>query len=221
MLMFSLTAITLLTLLFAMMFSERHQPAVSLLNDAISFCCEDDSDMKIAGSEPKLDAEQAAEDEANDLKIQRENGNVEKANRLGAELCNKFIDKDGISAFGSDKEEPAAFTTQRRLLLAFAVDTTVENTVKNSIQRDVIIKSFYDNLKKVLPAFYDDLNKSGSFSFYTLCVRRGVDIEKYVGDTFAMLAGKEGDRLIAEFGKALYLEFINVIKNTVNSYNFI
>lgn len=203
------------------MFPKLHQSAAPALDGALNYCCEDDSDMKIAGREPKVDAGDAAVTEANDLKIQRENGNIEKANRLGSELCGKFLDKDGISAFGSDKAEPAVLTTQRRLLLAFAVDTTVENTVKSSILRDVIIKSFYDNLKNVLPSFYEDLNKSGSFSFYTLCVRRGVDIEKYVGETFAMLAGKEGDKLMAEFGKALYLEFIDVIMKTVNSYNFI
>lgn len=221
MLLFLLLAVTLITLIFVVMFSKFQQSATPAIDGNVYCCFEDDSDMKIAGREPKEDTGAAVITEVNALKIQRENGNVDKANRLGAELCGKFIDKDGISAFGSDKAEPAVLTTQRRLLLAFAVDTTVENTVKNSILRDVIIKSFYDNLKMALPSFYEDLNKSGSFSFYTLCVRRGVDIEKYIGDTFAMLAGKEGDKLMAEFGKALYLEFIDVINKTVNSYNFI
>lgn len=213
---FSVTAI-LLSVLFAF---EIKRTKSKVYDGAIMYFKEDDSDIKIAGKEPVKDENSEAESEASELKTQRENGNVSKANELGSALSDKFISADGVSAFGTDSEENSAVKTQRRLLLAFTAVNTIEKNIENSILRDIVIKSFYDSLKSVLPDFYDELNKSGSFSFYTLAVRRGGETEKFIGETFAMLCGKEKDKVYTEFGTALYLKFVDVILKAVKSYDF-
>jgi hypothetical protein len=187
---------------------------------AISFFREDDSDIKIAGMEPKTDDDNEAKTEAIELQRQRENGNIAKAAEVSKVLCRKFIAADGVSPFGNDSEETPEVKTERRLLLAFTVVTTTEKIVSSTILRDIIVNKFYDDLKTAIPDFYEEFKKSGSFSFYTLCIRRGSETEKLIGETFAMLCSKEGDPVYSEFGSALYLGFIDIIKETVKSFDF-
>lgn len=181
---------------------------------------EDDSDIKIAGEEKSDDGgEHSVETEMNELEVQRRNGNLEKARLLGAALTEKIIGQDGESTFGEDIAEDAETRAQRRMLLAFAAINTVESNVKSEVLQGVIINVFYDTLKKSLPEFYNDIGESGSFSFYTLCVRRGGDVDTAIGQTFAMLANKSGSNVMAELGKALYMRFVDVTKNTIKSFN--
>lgn len=181
---------------------------------------EDDSDIKIAGEDDKGDTgEQSVETDVNELEIQRASGNVEKARALGKTLTQKIISQDGESSFGEDEREDASLRTQRRLLLAFAAINTVESNVKSKVLQGVIINEFYNSLKTALPEFYDDIGESGSFSFYTLCVRRGGDVDACIGQTFAMLADKGGDNVMEELGKALYMRFVDVALNTIKSFN--
>lgn len=183
------------------------------------FCKEDDSDIKIAGKEPAPDDNSDAINEANELNALKKSGDVAKANELGSILSRKFLDADGVSSFGEDSEESEAVKTQRRLLLAFTAVHVVKESLSNDIIRDIVIKSFYDSLKNAMPDFYEELMKSGSFSFYTLCVRRGGEVEKYIGETFAMLCSKEKDNVYKDFGTALYLRFVDVSHKAVDSFN--
>lgn len=192
----------------------RRRPAA---DGVFRFFEEDDSDIKIAGKPaPKTDEALA---EANELEAQRSCGNLDKAHALGAELAQKVISEDGESTFGQSREEGNALRTQRRLLLAFSVISTVTECIKSSVLQGVVLKVFYDAVQKSLPDFYNDINSSGSFSFYKLCARRGGNIVNCIGSTFAMLAGKEGDAVLEEFGKALYLRFVDVTRKTIDSYN--
>jgi hypothetical protein len=182
------------------------------------FMKEDDSDIKIAGAKPVKGKDDALA-EASELEAQRGCGNLEKAHALGAALSEKIAGEDGESDFGQDIGEDGFIRMQRRLLLTFAAVNTVEGCIKSSVLQGVVIKVLYDTLKESLPDFYDDISESGSFSLYTLCVRRGGDVESSVGQTFATLAGKEGNAVIGEFGKALYLHFVDVTLSTVKSFN--
>lgn len=178
---------------------------------------EDDSDIKIAGA-PKPETDEALE-EANELEAQRSCGNLDKAHALGVELARKVISEDGEADLGQDGDEGEILRTQRRLLLAFSVISTVAERIKSNVLKGVVLKVFYDSLQQSLPDLYKDINSSGSFSFYTLCARRGGNVENCIGSTFAMLAGKEGDAVLEEFGKALYLRFVDITNKTIDSYN--
>ena len=180
---------------------------------------DDDSDIKIAGAEPVKSTDDALVD-ATELESQRCCGNLEKAHNLGASLSLKIISEDGESTFGQDCHENILMRRQRRLLLAFSAVNTVEESIKSKVLQGVVLNVFYNALQKSLPGFYDDISKSGSFSFYTLCVRRGGDVESSIGNTFAMLVGKDGDTVMEELGKALYLRFEDVTLKAIKSFDF-
>lgn len=177
---------------------------------------EDDSDIKIAGAPSEAPADEAAL-EAEELRRQKENGSLDHARTLGKLLSKDIVRIDGEEAFGQDARESGAVRIQRRLLLAFAASHGVETFVANKLVAKAALNAFYDTLQKEQPAFYDDLNGSGAFSFYVLCVRRGGSVEKEIGKTFAMLAGKEGDDVLAALGEALFIRFTDVIRGAIAS----
>jgi hypothetical protein len=201
-------------LLYRLLFMGRR---VSVVTGPFSFFEEDDSDIKIAGKEPVKKSDDALAD-ANELEKHRKNGNLEKARLLGAALSEKIVSQDGEACFGQDVAESEGVRIQRRLLLTFVIANTVSEHIKSNVLQDVILDVFYNKLKQSLPEFYDDISQTGSFSFYTLCARRGGNIEESIADTFAKLSGKEGDPVSKELGKALYLRFYDVISNTIDSF---
>lgn len=182
---------------------------------------EDDSDIKIAGKEnPEKNSELSVEKEVGELKTQRKNGNLDKARLLGKDIYKKIISQDGESSFGEDDTaEDTQLRKERRQLLVFTAIDTVESKMKSRVLAGIVTNEIYNELKTNVPEFYSDIKESGSFSFYTLCVRRGKDIQDTIGQTFAMLAGKSGDSVTAELGKALYIRFFDVTVNTIDSFN--
>jgi hypothetical protein len=199
----------------AQAFFRRLRPAT-----AFRFFEEDDSDIKIVGQEKAKNADDDPLRAASELDYQRGCGNLEKAKTLGALLSQKLISEDGESNFGADADEDGATRVQRRLLLAFSVISTVESDIKSPVLQGVVLNVFYTTLKADLPEFYDDINETGAFSFYTLCFRRGGDVADSVGHTFGMLVGREGDAVTKELGKALYLRFVDITLKTIGSFQF-
>lgn len=211
-LIITLTAVVLYKTTRAAGVKKRFQPEFIKAGE------EDDSDIKIAGGkieQPKVDTLE----DANELENQRVCGNLEKAKKLGKTLSDKIIDEDGECSFGSDSNEDDKTRIQRRILLAFAACESVENNIKSRVLQGVVLNVFYDTLKNALPDFYEDINGSGSFSFYTLCARRGGDVPHSVGETFAMLVAKEGDRVMEELGEALYIRFGDASLKIIESFN--
>lgn len=180
---------------------------------------EDDRDIKIAGSE-KIEPEDNAAQDAEELRREHENGNLALARRLGKQLAQKLVDMDGEAFFGKDPGEDEALRDQRRLLFAFTAGYGVERFVPGKLLQDVTTNSFYNALKALLPEFYASLDSAGAFSFYYLCVRREEKPEAAIGKNFAMLSGKSGREVIERLGEALFIRFSDVIKNTITGFDF-
>ncbi len=179
----------------------------------------DDADMKIAGrekGEPKGGEE--ALRAARELEEQRRSGNVEKARALGEKLAESLL--DGEPRFGLDQAEDDATRTQRRLLLAYAIHGTLVREIQNDVLQGVALGAFHDALGRKMPDYYKDADESGSFSFYTLCGRRGGDVGRAIGETFAKLAGHEGDEVLQNLGESLYLRFEDVTKEEIRLCRF-
>jgi hypothetical protein len=179
---------------------------------------EDDSDMKIAGAPGPAPADDTGDTEA-DLAEQTASGNLELAKKLGEELARKILDEDGVTNFGVDSREGDEVRRQRRLLLAFVVDNEVGDTVEGLLGH-AVLNSFYDLLKSEAPDFYEDVRGSASFSFYLLCVRDGENVEHCIGNSFAMLAGYEGDKVMSELGEALYFHFRDIVSAAITACRF-
>ena len=177
----------------------------------------DDSDMKIMGDdydlpEPKDDTQETAQL----LQREKENGNLNRARQLGALMAEE------VSAVEGDfpAVEPALLT-QRRILLAFVVEVGFDAFLPNSILTETAQSVFYETLQKDAGAFYEDLQESGAFSFYFLCVREGRQVEEKVGETYASLCGRPKDEALAIEGRTLYERFIRRVQKFVDSMGFV
>jgi len=176
----------------------------------------DDGDIKIAGDDFSLPATDDDIEETSKL-LQREkaNGNLSRARRLGAIMA-----EDVAAVEGVNPADDIAGMTQRRILLAFAIEIGLESFLPNPLLTQTAQSVFYETLRQTAPAFYDDLQESGAFSFYYLCVRDNKDVEKCVGETYASLCGKANDRRLADQGKALYIHFIGQMRSLAESMEF-
>ena len=179
---------------------------------------EDDRDMKIAGDdfEPTNTGRPQQDDDALLLGQGKENGNLSRARRLGAIMA------DEVSAVEGDaRTADSALLTQRRILLAFAVEVGLDSLLPNNLVAQTAQTVFYDTLRVTAPQFYDDLQASGAFSFYYLCVRDGRQVEEKVGETFASLCGRKGDADYARLGSELYRRFSAQVKHFVDTLEFV
>ena len=143
-------------------------------------------------------------------------------------LFNDSLDnarKLGVALAGTTKEAERGFELnindelllQRRLLLCFAIATALEDNSKSIQEARTALNTFYDTIKRNDIDFYDDIGSSGHFSFYYLARRQGGDIERRIGQTFAMLCGQDGDPVCQELGEALYCQYTNMVKVQIKS----
>lgn len=177
----------------------------------------DDSDMKIASDDFKThETIDDTEQTTMLLKREKSNGNLARARRLGALMA-----EDVSSIDGENPVCDTAHMTQRRILLAFAVEIGLNTVLPNKLLSETAQSIFYDTLRTTASTFYDDLQKSGAFSFYFLCVREAEEVEKCVGETFATLCGFAGDKKIAKMGTDLFNRFINQVSTFAQAMGFV
>lgn len=96
--------------------------------------------------------------------------------------------------------------------MAFAVEVGLDAFLPNNLVAQSAQNVFYDTLRILAPDFYDDLQESGAFSFYYLCVRDGRHVARRVGENFASLCGRPGSESYARMGEDLYSRFIAQVK---------
>lgn len=180
----------------------------------------DDSDMKIAGDDFSSEAVDGA-DVSVLLEQERENGNLDKARRLGSLLAGDVVSIEDAPGPANGAAENPELPLQRRILLAFAAEVGLEMYLPNQLVAGIAQNTFYHLLDETTPAFYDTLQNSGAFSFYYLCVREGKNVEKKVGETFATLCGMADSQSYARMGKELYIRFIGQIRGLAESLAFV
>lgn len=181
-----------------------------------------DNDIKIAGDKPSVDikknreiaAAASKEPNAEDVKIAKE---------LGKIIAEKFI-KDAREAKASD--DSADFSDfemiiQRRLLLSFTATVAFEEYCADDALAGVAQKSFIDTVKTTDNELYKSSSDTGAFSFYYVAYRRGSEIERRMGQTFAMLCAHDGDPVYQELGEALYCWFMSAVKRSAKELNLI
>lgn len=168
-----------------------------------------DADIKIAGDKPSLDIER-------NKKIQAERDSeyskhYHNARTLGEVVALKFIDDAKEFTKNSDSDN-FDLMIQRRLLLSFTATIGFEQFCLNDTVCGIAQKSFIDTIKSRDSELYKTSGDTGAFSFYYLAYRRGSEIERRIGQTFAMLCSHDGDPIYQELGEALYCWFISVVK---------
>lgn len=183
----------------------------------------EDKDMKIFGSNRAdksfLNSELYGDDA--DYQKQKENGNVDKAKELGVLLANEFVSvcrKDELTLSQNDNE---SLMTQKILLLSFTVMAGLEEFCDNIAIANTARTSFFDKLYELDNDLFVRSSDTGAFSFYYLSFRRGTEVDRRVGQTFAMLCSHDGDPIYQELGEALYCWFFSIIQKKVEQAEFV
>ena len=182
----------------------------------------DDGDIKIAGEPDRRPV--CAEDIGRELEKAQKSGELARARTLGVVMAQTFA---GLGQAGAallpgvcpevkpDAAPEPEILREQRILMVFAVAYGFDKFTRNSLISRTALNVFYDTLKTIDSGLYEDLNSSGAFSFYYLAVRRGGDIERAVGSTFAMLCSRDGDAVLTELGEALFCRFCSVVTEKV------
>ena len=179
----------------------------------------EDGDMKIAGEKPSKEIENAVYPlSGEEYQRERINGNIEKAKKLGQAIARVLVDnsKSAIS-----QEHEAAIESQKILLLSVTATTAFESFCPNQVTANTALNAFFDRLKALDEEIYEDCCDSGAYSFYFLAYKSGNDIERRMGQTFAMVCGHDGDPIYQELGEALYCWFLGVVKQSITDLQFI
>ncbi|MBE6764933.1 MAG: hypothetical protein E7546_03505 [Ruminococcaceae bacterium] len=173
----------------------------------------DDSDMKIVGSAPSKAEEPRDNETVNLYEEQKQNGNIAKAQRVGATLAG---DIDALSveceaALPSDD----MLAVQKKLLMIFSFVAGIEEFSPNKLIVRTTLNVFYDTLKKEDPALYESMGLTGAFSFYYLEYRRSGDATANIANAFAMLCGAESDSAYVETGSAVFEKYYSFVKELI------
>ncbi len=174
---------------------------------------ENDGDIKIYGqknAENAVDSSTGKEDNV----VTKEQRNAAK--KVGVAVARQFL-KDASNP-QDDEYSDYNLLMQRRLLLSFSASVGFEQYIGNDTLIGIAQKSFLDTIKKSSDEIYKTSSDMGAFSFYYLAFRRGSDIERRMGQTFAMLCLHDGDPIFQELGEALYCWFTSVVRKAVKEY---
>ncbi len=174
-----------------------------------------DEDIKIAGDKPSIDVKKNLNSSAEGQKISDEI--QKKAEQWGRDVALEFIadaNENPLSEeIGND------ILIQRRLLISFTATVGFEEFAPDDTVTGIAQKSFLDTLKDKDDELYKTSTDTGAFSFYYLVFRRGFDLERRMGQTFAMLCSHDGDPIYQELGEALYCWFLSVVKKSAEGLN--
>ena len=176
----------------------------------------DDNDIKIAGNRPS-DSIKRNNLSAVSHEVLPE-ATLSAAKALGATVADKFSVASNAYTDAVD-ENDADMMTQRILLLSFTVTAVLESSLLNETIAGVAQKSFLDTVKNKYKDIYKYTSDTGAFTFYYLAYRRGSEIERRIGQTFAMLCGHDGDPIYQELGEVLFCWFSSEVKLAAEEYS--
>ena len=174
----------------------------------------DDLDVKIAGDKP-------SEDVRRNKSAAVQNSSVSPEQIKGAKEVGKAVAKSFIA--DAETEVDPEFRDydmilHRRLLLSFTATAGFEQYIADDTLVGIAQKSFLDTLSRHSAELYKTSGDTGAFSFYYLAFRRGSEVDRRIGQTFAMLCLHDGDPIFQELGEALYCWFSSVVRKAVSEY---
>ena len=166
-----------------------------------------DEDMKIVGQIKNVPQTEEVVERLTDLE------SAKKAKTIGVLVAQKFLQDTDIT---DENFTNAELLVQRRILLSFAAKIGFEYYIKDEKLSDIAQNSFAEHLKANGEEVYSTSSDIGAISFYYLAYRRDDDVERRIGQTFAMLCSHDGDPIFQELGEALYCWFLSAVKKIIS-----
>lgn len=171
----------------------------------------DDLDVKIASDKPSQDVRRHKSVNSHNSSVSPEQ--IKGAKAIGKTVANSFI-ADAETEVDEEFRD-YDMILQRRLLLSFTATAGFEQYISDDTLVGIAQKSFLDALNKHSAELYKTSSDTGAFSFYYLAFRRGSEVDRRIGQTFAMLCSHDGDPIFQELGEALYCWFLSVVRKAV------
>ena len=185
----------------------------------------DDSDVKI------FTDSDTSEEVAHEVHIisemtkHRSNGNILKAKQLGKHLAEIFVDEPSLLSQLENEVGKIECTDddmyQIKVLLVFIAEYCINHHIPAVLLSSTAVNALYDTVIKKAQAFYDRLDDAAEYSFYYLAVRKGFDISKNIGISFAMLCGEDKNEYYTNLGKRLFEVAEYEIQKIIDGYQFI
>ncbi len=169
---------------------------------------ENDDDMKIVGAEPKKGQDTAAL-----WSRQKENGNIDRAHRLGGILAQHLI---------TIQDDDPALELQKQMLFAFVLDAAGPRFLKEELLVQTARGTFFEKLRSLLPGFEDTTHRLGAFTFYRMCLNGEETLPAAkIGTVYAALCGKENDPETTKEGERLVNAFLARLQDTLSMVAFV
>ena len=186
----------------------------------------DDSDVKIFTDSDDIKSENSYEVSViAEMTKHRSNGNILKAKKLGKHLAEIFVDEPSLlnqleSEVGKI-ECNSDNMYQIKVLLVFTAEYCINRLLPATLLSNTAVTALYDTVIKKASDFYDRLDDAAEYSFYYLAVRKGFDISKNIGISFAMLCGEDKNEYYTNLGKRLFEVAEYEIQKIIDGYQFI
>lgn len=185
----------------------------------------DDSDVKIFTDSDTINDNSYEVSIIAEMTKHRSNGNILKAKQLGKHLAEIFVDEPSLlsqleSEVGKiECDEDNMYHI--KVLLIFTAEYCINHLLPATLLSNTAVTALYDTVIKKASAFYDRLDDAAEYSFYYLAVRKGIDISKNIGISFAMLCGNDKDEYYTNLGKRLFEIAEHEIEKIIEGYQFV
>lgn len=176
----------------------------------------DDSDMKIVGK--RLQPIDESDLEAKLYNHKRENGNLEKAHNIGRFFAEALMNQNG---FAYEKNRASDFEARNRsILFAFTADRVLSTFMPNHIIARSAQNEFFDGIRRRDIGLYESVSRSGAFSMYLLCGRKGDGRYTGVGKIYAGVVRRQDDEETVKKGDETYEKYFNFCIEHIKNIEF-
>lgn len=184
---------------------------------------QDDSDVKIFSTANNQTDTGELIELSSQLDKLRRNGSISKAKALGDRLAvleptiSSGVD---FSQFLAGADISGSDIFQIRVLLIFLAQTTLHKMLGTQLLSSCAVNALYDKLMATYPDFYEKISDGAAFTFYYLSLHGEKDTAVGIGETFAMLCGKDSAEDYCTLGAKIYAYATAVIENIIKEYRF-
>lgn len=187
-----------------------------------------DNDIKIYSKGMDINACSGVAAAYEKMNAHRANGNLQKARELGNRLATITPSFDGDAVVVDLKDVlPQKFLVQDilyqiKVLLVFAAESSLQIKVPSEQLATTAINSLYHSLESHSPGFFKNISDGAAFTFYYLALKKGGDITRNIGESFAMLCSvqKTNESFISA-GETIWKLAIEVIEKEINKTQFV
>ena len=185
-----------------------------------------DEDIRIFDPEreERLEEQQTDEDLkrlADEMMVQRHNGNSRRACLLGAELAGLAPCDGELEALSGKYANDPEILYQIRVLATFTAESGMHALIPNQLLATTAINAFYEKLMTRSPEFYNNISDGGAFTFYYLELRKGGDTGANIGGAFAMLCDMDANERIRALGTQIYETFSEYVRRKIGAAGFV